>query len=43
MQDIKVGPTIGDIKPGDLEILDLNPPTDENAWYWIRLARLPKK
>ena len=46
-QDVKVGPHIGDIKPGDkalvLEILDLNPPTDKNAWYWIRLARLPKK
>jgi hypothetical protein len=46
-QDHIMGPAVGYIKPGDrvlvLQVLDNNPPTDENAWYWIRLARLPKK
>jgi hypothetical protein len=46
-QDHVLGPVVGYLKPGDrvlvLEVLDNNPPTDENAWYWIRLERLPKK
>jgi hypothetical protein len=46
-QDHILGRNAGLIRPGDrvlvLEVLDNNPPTDENAWYWIRLARLPKK
>lgn len=46
-QDHILGTNIGLIRPGDrvlvLEVLDNNPPNDENAWYWIRLARLPKK
>jgi hypothetical protein len=45
--DVKLGPHIGDIKPGDkalvLEILDLNKPTDENAYYFIHLSLLPKE
>jgi hypothetical protein len=45
-QDLKVGPIIGYIKPGDrvlvLEVLDSNFPNDENAYYFIRLLRLPR-
>jgi hypothetical protein len=46
-QDLKVGPISGYITPGDrvvvLQVLDTNSPTDENAYYFIRLARLPKE
>jgi hypothetical protein len=39
MQDLKVGPIIGTIKPGDralvLEVLDTNSPNDANAYYFI--------
>ena len=46
-QDLKVGPIIGYIKPGDrvhvLEVLDSNFPNDENAYYFIRLLRLPRE
>lgn len=46
-QDYLLGRLIGYIKPGDrvrvLQVLDNNPPTDENAWYWIRFSRLSKK
>jgi Tfp pilus assembly protein PilF len=40
------GDIVGYIKPGDrvraLEVVDINPATDDAAWYWIRLSRLPK-
>jgi len=47
INDYKFGPVIGDIKARDkatvLEIQNANPPTDENAYYVIRLSLLPKK
>jgi tetratricopeptide (TPR) repeat protein len=48
IQDYIVGPEAGYIKPGDrvrvLQVLDANPnPTDPNAYYFIRLSRLPKE
>jgi len=46
-QDLKVGPIMGLINPGDrvlvLEVLDSNSPNDENAYYFIRLLRLPRE
>jgi tetratricopeptide (TPR) repeat protein len=46
-QDVIVGPIIGYIKPGDrvlvLQLLDSNSPTDENAYYFIRVLRLSKE
>jgi hypothetical protein len=46
-QDLKVGPISGYIKPGDrvlvLEVLDSNFQNDENAYYFIRLLRLPRQ
>lgn len=46
-QDLKVGAIIGNSKPGDrflvLEVLDSNSPNDENAYYFIRLLRLPSE
>jgi len=45
-RDLKVGTISGSIKPGDrvlfLEVLDSNSPNDENAYYFIRLLRLPR-
>lgn len=48
IQDYIVGATVGYIKPGDrarvLQVLDSNPnTTDPNAYYFIRLSRLPKQ
>jgi Tfp pilus assembly protein PilF len=46
-QDLKVGPIVGNTKPGDrvliLQVVDTNSSTDENAYYFIRLSRLPKE
>jgi tetratricopeptide (TPR) repeat protein len=48
IQDHIVGPPVSYIKPGDrvrvLQVLDANPnPRDPNAYYFIRLSRLPKE
>ena len=47
IKDVKLGPEIGDIKPGDkavvLERVDINQPKDDYSWYFIRLKRLPKE
>jgi len=44
-----VGPIVGYVYAGDriqiLEVVDNNAtnPNNKNAWYWVRLNRLPKK
>ena len=48
-KDFIVGPIVGYVYAGDriqiLEVVDNNAtnPNNKNAWYWVRLNRLPKK